>query len=463
MKDDEFKEFRDLRAKFESTVWGLSSWRFSSSEGKKFYESVIDHWTTEVQGFCDSYPVESGKFLFHLFSDEFLAKVDADWQYIFRDKSELRSVDKLSFISSSYEHAYYYLALVTLSTNRTKISDGSTYSNWFSPKKGQELSRNKADSWKIDNTLVSGRNWVINYSPFNAIYSAELERWKLIRNKYSHNGILVKGEEVFLLNNKKYEDITNEVDRIFEAVKLICEVSLHFIYSRVFNHGIYIYPSVVMFYKDRFLPSSRLIDYGLVNKLKNPILKNRPAISRTFDFIIENRNRLYKIFYKIRHGKNIDSVKDNYDENIETMVMLSFTFLSIFTNVDVLSAFINKIDKVNEMLATVHLKVSEEIIKKIMDEAVLEGEYISYTSVTIMANKLLQIEIEPDFKDPEQSLFDNNELRDKFFSYKVQVIAESVKVNNPVGLILMYMNLMYKSFMPVGYIQENLSKLTPKK
>ena len=237
--------------------WNFNANKYFPDDVSNYYAANLERLVINANSIIDTASTESAIFWSELIRSNFIIQFINATDKIFNHKKRIENIhEAIKIIKNVYENSYQYFAFFTIS-DLNSISE--LYQYWYKPNKARELDKDENNNpWKIKDSAVSGKFWVINNFPLLELATFDIKLLREIRDHDSHESLIIRDGKIHLLDNEKTVEIEiEEVLKIATFLKDCIAVVSHFY--------------LILFIRERFW-MFLLIFIQTNNKYKNAII-----------------------------------------------------------------------------------------------------------------------------------------------------------------------------------------------
>lgn len=409
-------------------------------ELEEFYRNNYSEWIDNAKIIRDNYPLETAKFWTELFRSDFTIKFMFESQNLQKaNPAEWSLQRKISFIRDAFESVYNCYSFLTFCALDVPQEIEHLREDWFIPSKAKEFSKSKRNPWRQGADKISGKKWVLYNCKFFEFSNIDLSLFSKIRNGESHYKTIVNDKKVFLLNEDRTRDITEEINELAVFLYDCYLLTTDFHLRLIAIHKFWIYPSILLTIPEKF------------GYRKKSIL---------FD-IIKDLNKKDKEKIKIS-----ELTEETAQENNEEIPVLAIAFLAMmeYSVEKIWDIFLDEKESINKLLGPVNLTFDIEELARIKRMSRIEIVNILY----IAKEKIKEFAFNKEVTPIQNITVDNIdqfdlELEEKDFFDTIERLHKSIYEKNlEEKLLFLFLLLMPVGFiiiMPIAKLNENYKQL----
>lgn len=411
-------------------------------ELEEFYRNNYSGWIDNAKIIRDNYPLETAKFWTELFRSDFTLKFVFESQNLRKtNPAEWPLQRKVTFIRDAFESMYNYYSFPTFCTLDVPQDIEDLRIDWFKPSEAKEFSRSKRNLWKHGGQKVSGKKWVLHNCKLFEYSNVELSLLSKIRNGESHYKTIVYNTKVYLLNEGRTRDITEEINELAVFLYDCYLLTTDFHLRLIAIHKFWIFPSILLTIPEKFGYRKKNILFDIINDLNK---KNKEKIKIS----------------------ELPELPGNVKKNNKGIPVLAIAFLAMmeFSVEKIWVTFLDEKESINKLLGPVNLTLDIEELARIKRMSRIEIVNILY----ITKEKIKELVFGKEVRPIENVTVDNIdqfdfERKKKDFLETIEKLYESIKeksLNDKLlYLFLLILPIGFIILMPIAKLQENYKRL----
>ncbi len=329
-------DLNESTTEIKKTFWDYPNYPFLDEKAKTFYAANYDRLRKNAEDLFEQHPIECAIFWIQIIRSPFFVKFGHDINSVFNHKSDFSTTEQaVKAIKTVFESSYQYFGFLAICEFLNKNSPNALYEFWSDPDQAKEYPKQGLNPWKNGKENVTGKIWAINNCPLLHFSSHNLDLLKRVRNAESHEKLVVKEDNVFLLDKDDVETISKEqIIDIANYLKGVVNLCLHFYAALLIRDRFWIFLSI--FYANN-------PEYGL-KKLPLEILKKES---------------------KEENLKKRESKSNFFHKGFLSLIL----FCVEYTTKDLWLEMKKDVPKLNKYLAKMAMEINEEKIGVLQTDA----------------------------------------------------------------------------------------------